>query len=153
MQLVGRIITHAFLLFEMSPVQISYTSLKHIFFGAVRDDELLDSFFKNIPENEANIIKALSNGNGNSQACMDILSEFRVFGLPTSENIISLCKRTAHVCMVQSPCFKDSAEGMEHLQSSSNISGVNVLKKPISFPIACTFSKEILFCNISKSIL
>ena len=44
---------------------------------------------------------------------MDILSEFRVFGIPTSENIISLCKRAVHIFMVQSRCFQFQAMGKE----------------------------------------
>ena len=110
--LLGKIITHAFLLFEMFPVNISKVSLKQIFFGKVGEEELLESFYNHLPERETYLIKSFV-ANSRTQPIMDILSEFRIFNKPTSENILQLCKKAAHIALIQSPYFQFESFGKQ----------------------------------------
>lgn len=48
-----------------------------------------------------------------TQAVIDIFSEYRIFNKPTTENISLLCKRAAHVALIQHPCYQLQVLGKE----------------------------------------
>ena len=106
LELIGKIAQHAFLLFEIFPSQFSRASLKYYLFDKNLDNkELLDSFFKYLPEKESDFLQNFDSCS-DKQACVDILSEFRIFDPPKTENINDLCLKGAHIAIIQKPCFQ-----------------------------------------------
>eukprot|EP00111_Clytia_hemisphaerica_P001514 TCONS_00004350-protein len=106
-EVIGRIITHSFILFQMFPIMLSRATMKYYLFGTVNTTELLESFFNFLPEREE---ITLSNFNEKSAShtttATRILSEFNIFESPKEANLTRLCQEAAHVALVQAPCFQ-----------------------------------------------
>ena len=111
-EIIGKIITHAFLLYDMFPTSISHASLKYHLFGTINDNDLLTSFYNHLPEKEAELLQKFNDMS--CQAAIDIFAECQIFEKPTEKNIKILCIEAAKVCLIQKPCFQmmQLAQGM-----------------------------------------
>ena len=104
LEVIGRIINHAFLQFSVFPLQLSKTTLMNILFNDIGDKELLSSFFNFITPMEAEIISQYTKGKeSNCQALIDILHGCKVFDKPTPQNAMELCLKAANIVLVKRP--------------------------------------------------
>ena len=123
LDLIGRIITHAYLLFEMFPFQISHAALKYYLFGDVSDKELFTGFLKHLPERESECLEHFNvHSQDARQACIDVLTEFRIFEAPHEDNIKTLCIKAGRIALIQTPCFnlQKLVTGMEFFKNISS---------------------------------
>jgi len=104
--IIGKIIEHAFILFGIFPRVISYASLKFYFYNQLNEEELLASFYKFLPEREGNLFEHFDASPETVRACMDVLTEYRIYALPTTNNIRERNLKAARISMIQSPCFQ-----------------------------------------------
>ena len=115
LNILGEIIHHAFVLYEVFPVQLCKSTLKHYLHQDVSGEELSESFLSFITPTERDLIKNLQEkSSGNKQAIQDILQEYSVFEIPNSENIMSLVEKAANVALIKQPCYnmQKIVEGM-----------------------------------------
>ena len=119
---IGQIITHAYVLFGLFPVELSKNVLKYFLFEDVDESEL-NSFLNYLPEREEEIIRSFSKRfNNNVHAIVDILSESRVYSIPTPENVTSLCVKAARMSLITIPTYamKCLLRGMGEFWSGIN---------------------------------
>ena len=107
LQIIGKIITHAFVCYNVFPIKLCKSSLKHALFSSVSNDELLKSYFNYLPFRESNKILEFSRGTNvhQYQPIVDILSEHKIFTKPNPANIMQLCITAANVCLIRLPMF------------------------------------------------
>ena len=107
LETIGQIITHAYVLFELFPIELSKTALKYFLFEDVDESELFNSFLNYLPEREEEIIRSFSrSSNNNVQGIVDIQSEYReyrVYSIPTPDNVTSLCVKAARMSLIKIP--------------------------------------------------
>ena len=123
LETIGQIITHAYVLFELFPIELSKTALKYFLFEDVDEIELFNSFLNHLPECEEEIIRSFSrSSNNNVQAIVDILSDCRVYSIPTPKNVTSLCVKAARVNLIKIPAYamKCLLRGMGEFWSGTN---------------------------------
>ena len=105
LEIIGKVITHAFIQHNLFPVELSKASLKHYIFVTASEEELLSSVLKFLTSYEANIItKFRESRTLEDQPILDILNEYSIFHQPTPFNIMSLAK-TVKIVLVKLPCF------------------------------------------------
>ena len=116
-EIIGKIITHSFILYDMFPTQISRASLIYYLFGTIDENDLVNSFYNHLPEKEAEMLQKFNHSS--SQAATDIFAEFQIFEMPTEGNIKRLCREAGEVCLIQRPCFQmmQLAKGLEFFKS------------------------------------
>ena len=117
LEIIGKIITHAFLTHGLFPVQICSCTLKYYLFNSISEDDIIASFLKFLPLKESDmIINFKSNYNGNAQPILDILSDYSIFSTPTKENINQLSIKAGKAALIRSPCFamQSLIKGMGH---------------------------------------
>ena len=101
---IGKIITHAFILYGVFPIQLCKASLLKYLCGTVDDDILTRSFLEYLPPQEEELLSNFSEST-DSQAVIDIFSEFGILNLPTVENLPELIKKAAKMALIKQPCF------------------------------------------------
>ena len=106
----GQIITHAFIAFNIFPIQFSKASLYYLLFNKVDDDVLLDSFKEFLPVNEGITLTKAMNANETEfesvkDEVIDILSDYQITKMPATANIREVVKDAASYALVQSPQF------------------------------------------------
>ena len=97
LEIIGKIITHAFIQYGIFPVKLCKSSLKKVLLGNVSDEELLQSFMQFLPSRKAGLVETFFEII--IQPIIDILSEYGVFEFPTSDNV--LMKKAAKVALVR----------------------------------------------------
>ena len=105
---VGKAITHAFIMCNISVFEICKTSIKHCFFGDdICKTELVASFIAFIIPKEASIIRRLRSEilNEDEDAIRDILTEYSVFTKSTFLNVGTLLGKAAKVALIKGPHF------------------------------------------------
>ena len=105
---VGKAITHAFIMCNISTFEICKISIKHCFCGGdIYKTELVTSFITFIIPKEASIIQRLRSGilNEDEDAIRDILAEYSVFTKPTFSNVDTLLEKAAKVALIKGPHF------------------------------------------------
>ena len=106
LEVVGKIITHAYILYNVFPVEICQSSIKYYILGTVRDEELLKSFMQFLPSMEAEYIyKYRNNEWQDTQPILDILSDYSIFTKPTCTNVLDLMTKAAKTALIKLPCF------------------------------------------------
>ena len=123
LETIRQIITHAYVLFELFPIELSKTALKYFLFEDVDECELFNSFLNCLPEREEEIIRSfLRSSNNDVQAIVGILSEYRVYSIPTPENVTSLCVKAARMSLIKIPAYamKCLLRGMGEFWSGTN---------------------------------
>ena len=115
LNILGKVMTHAFILFDVFPVALCKASMKKVIFGEVSNSELLASFMQFIPPREVDIVHQYKDGSiKNAQPIIDILSEYSIFNRLTPDNIMPLMEKAARVALIRKPFFsvKILVEGM-----------------------------------------
>lgn len=103
---LGKIITHAYICFNVFPTGLCKTAFKKGLNIEVRDEDFLASFLHFIHPKEAEIVHKCSKGTlGNVQPIMDILFEYSIFTKPTKENIMDLMAKAAKIALLNKPCY------------------------------------------------
>ena len=106
LEIIGKVITHAFIQHNLFPVELSKASLKHYIFGTASEEELLSSFLKFLTSSEVNIItKFRESKTLEDQPILGILNEYSMFHQPTPSNIMSLLAKAVKIALVKLPCF------------------------------------------------
>ena len=108
----GKIVTHAFIQHRLLPLQLAKASLEYALYENSEDSELISTFLMFLPKTESAFIEKFEQAN--AQPVLDILTEYKIFEQPTSENITRLCKKAANVALIRLPCFglKSIVKGM-----------------------------------------
>jgi len=101
--ILGKIITHAFLILDIFPVQLSKASFLYTLFGACEDEVLFQTFLGFLPEKDCNRITNFDNCSINQVSC--ILNEYKIFAVPNKGNIRKLCIDAANIALVKQPFF------------------------------------------------
>jgi hypothetical protein len=104
--ILGRIITHQFLLCGTFPIQLARASFEEIVTGSAGNDHdcLMQSFLSLLPPGEEQILaNALSGRKFDQNEVVDILSEFEVRVLPTPSNITSTIIQVAKAELIHKP--------------------------------------------------
>ncbi|XP_066913460.1 uncharacterized protein [Clytia hemisphaerica] len=115
LEVIGKVITHAYLLHGLYPFKIAHCAMKFELFGNLDDEDLVRSFLNYLPANERKTINDFADGKVDSvQSIINILSEARCFQKPTSENIFRLCREAANRLLIKQPffAFKTMVESM-----------------------------------------
>lgn len=107
LEIVGKIITHAFLLYNIFPLQLSKCALKFNLYESVADDDLVDGFMQYLPSEESEMLTRFKNSQApaSTQPIFDILSDYSIFTVPTKSNIIDLCKQSGKIALIKNPRF------------------------------------------------
>ena len=106
LEIIGKVITQAFIQHNLFPVELSKASLKHYIFGTASEEELLSSFLKFLTSYEAYIItKFRESKTLEDQPILDILNEYSMFHHPTPSNIMALLAKAAKIVLVKLLCF------------------------------------------------
>ena len=105
LEVIGRIITHAFIQYSIFPLSICKSALKNALFHNVNKDDLFYSFLKFTTSAEAELINNFPKYTGTEkvQGVIDILHEYNVFEKPKQENIRQLCIKAANVALIRRP--------------------------------------------------
>ena len=116
-EIFGKILTHAFVCFDIFPVGLSKSALNIALRNDVSDEELLGSFMQFIQPKEADIVNRFIKGvfeEKDCQAISDILFEYSIFTKPKQDNVLDLMKKAAKVALINSPCYlmQKISEGM-----------------------------------------
>ena len=121
LEIIGKVITHAFVSCNIFPVCFSKVSLKHYLFGEVPDAELLEDFNQYLPPAERQLTKKPCVIK-NQQALMDIFSEYSIFQKPSYDNIESLLLKSAKIALLRLPCFSIQSiiKGMGNFRKKMN---------------------------------
>lgn len=110
LNVVGSIITHAFIQLNIFPTEVCKASLNHYLFDSVSDNSLISSFLNFISIRESQVVKSLSEGQScKIQPIIDILSEYGIFDQPSAGNINSLILKAAKSALIRLPCFSFQA--------------------------------------------
>ena len=113
--LIGKIITHSYVLFGIYPTKISPTVVKYHLFNVRDHDDLVQSFLSYLPFRESETIELFANGVTNEvQPLIDIFSESKIFRNPTRSNVYELCKEAANTLLEKQSFFamKNLISGM-----------------------------------------
>lgn len=105
LEIIGKIITHAYVTQAIFPLQICSLALKYYLFGDVVKMKYYQVFFNFLPRNETELIKVFIRNEGDVQPISDILTEYSIFTLPTKENIKGLCVRAGRAALIRKPCY------------------------------------------------
>ena len=104
LELIGNIITYAFLVYNLFPVKISISALKKEMFSVqVSHEELLQAYLHYLPNRERETVEKFATGHGDAQPIMDILMDSRIYTKPTKDNIYELCIRAAEMILIRYP--------------------------------------------------
>ena len=114
-EIIGKIINHAFIQYNIFPPLISKTTLKYHIFGEATDEDLLNSFLKFVSPNDAENINCLKkNKIQEKQPLYDIFFDYGIHAEPTATKIDSLCVKAAKEALIKNGyfTFKCIAKGM-----------------------------------------
>ena len=119
LEIVGKIITHAFILYGVFPLQLCKSSVKYNLFGTVDKEDIVESFLQFVPTKEAEMLKNLQlygKEPEDPQALSDIWTDLSVTSKPTKENITGLIYQAGKEALVRRPHFslQSVARGMGH---------------------------------------
>ena len=85
----------------MIPSRLSRSCFKYYLFEAISDEELITSFFHFVTPLEAERIKAFTSND--TQSIMDILFEYSIFEIPTTENVMKFVLKAAKMAIIRQP--------------------------------------------------
>ena len=86
----------------MIPSRLSQSYFKYYLFEKISDEELITSFFNFVTPLEAERIKNFTSND--TQSIMDILFEYSIFEISTTENVMKLVLKAAKMAIRQ-PCY------------------------------------------------
>ena len=106
LEIIGKIITHAFITHGVFPIQLCKSAIKKVLIGDVSDEELLKSFMLFLPTKEEELVCHFAReANKPVQPVMDILTEYGIFENPTPANVFELFTKAAKIALIRFPCF------------------------------------------------
>eukprot|EP00111_Clytia_hemisphaerica_P012955 TCONS_00038057-protein len=105
LELFGKIVTHAFINYQIFPIKLCKASLKYFMFGSLNNNDLVTSYHKYLHSFESDLIKNFPN-NSDLQPIIDILSSADLFVKPSKENIANLIVEAANVMLIRRPSFE-----------------------------------------------
>ena len=88
LEIVCKIIHQGYIQYGMIPSRLSRSCFKYYLFETISDEELITSFFNFVTPLEAERIKNFTSND--TQSIMDILFEYSIFEIPTTENVMKL---------------------------------------------------------------
>ena len=104
--LIRRIITHAYIMYGVFPLQISLATLLYYLYGEEDGAEIRKGFLRFLPANEADIIKNFDSGDDSDHAAIsDIFVELNIFSQVTKQNIDKLILKAGKTALLRNPCF------------------------------------------------
>ena len=111
LNLIGKIITHAFISFRVFPLTMCKATLKHFLGFKPSNAELKSCFLSYLPDAER---KLFEGDTINQQGIIDILSESSVYDLPTRKNLDEIVVKAAKTSLIKKPAWSFQAiiEGM-----------------------------------------
>ena len=116
---IGRILTHQFILCGVFPVKLSQTSMQYTILGTATDQCKIESFLGLLPPRERNCLSRALAGVGPfpTEEIIDLLDDYNVRQLPTTDNIRSIILFVATAEFVTKPflCLTSMREGMGSL--------------------------------------
>ena len=105
LEIIGEIITHAFITHGIFPVQICKSSLLNVLYGESNREVLLASILNFLPDKGAAIIRKTCGESVNLQAITDVLNENHIFAQPNANNVYDLCCSAAKMTLIMLPNF------------------------------------------------
>ena len=103
---IGKIIYHGYILYDVFPIELSKISLKYALFEQCEKSELITSFLHFITPVEEKTIKSFLEGSfHDKQPILDIFSDYAVFTLPSRENLSDLLEKASRIALIRSPFF------------------------------------------------
>ena len=117
LELVGKIITHAFILYGVFPLQLCKCSIKYNLFGTVDKEDVIESFLQFVPTKESEMLrdfKLYGKEPEDSQALSDIWTDLSVTRKPSKDNITDLIYQAGKEALIRKPHFslQSVARGM-----------------------------------------
>ena len=113
---LGRILTHQYLLTSTFPVQLSEAAMQQAVVGTVTNECLISSFMLLLPENEREILQCALNAEESfpTYEMIEILSDYGVQKCPTKENVKEILIQVSTTELVAKPflCLNKPQEGM-----------------------------------------
>ena len=97
------------------PLELSKCALKYGLFDVSETQDVIDGFMQVLPTREAEIVADFKNGlTTNPQPIQDILSDSRIFALPTQSNIDELILQAGKITLIRNPyhAMKSIVRGM-----------------------------------------
>ena len=102
LEIVGKIIHHGYIHYGMIPSRLSRSCFKYYLFETI-SEELITSFFNFVTPLEAERIKNFTSND--TQSIMDILFEYSIFEIPTTENVKKLVLKAAKMAIIRQSCY------------------------------------------------
>ena len=131
LKLIGEIITHGFILFDIFPLGICKLSLKHYLYNHKESDEdMYQSFLSFITPTERELISQFATKDGEDpQPLVDIFSEYSIFASPTSHNVRGMVIKAANIALIRQPCFAMQllVQGMGSFWNKTNVNQIDAL--------------------------
>ena len=117
LELIGKIVTHAFFCYNIFPQQLSKCALVYNIFGSIDDGSLIKSFLRFLTPKEAALFHDLprvANSEPLIQPIMDVLFDFNIFSRPSKENLNDVLAKAGKTALVKNPLFsmKSIIKGM-----------------------------------------
>ena len=136
--LLGKIITHQFLLCGTIPIQLARACFQEIVTGAVESDDkcLIESFLSMLPSNQEEVIaKALGGHSFQRNEIIEVLSEYDVHVLPSSSNILQTILQVAKAEFLHKPyiALKKIQESMPYFWNDVSTEHIQAMYQ-LSFP-------------------
>ena len=131
LKLIGEIITHGFILFDIFPLALCKLSLKHYLYNHEESDEdMYQSFLSFITPIERELISRFAHKDGeDAQPLIDIFTEYSIFTRPTSQNVRSIVIKAANIALIRQPCFAMQllVQGMGSFWNKTNVNQMDSL--------------------------
>ena len=107
LELIGKIINHAFVCYNIFPHQLSKCSLSFNLFSCIEDDTLIQSFLQFLLPNEAKLFKDFSTDESvkDVQPLVDILFDYDVYDHPSREKMPTILINAGKAALIKSPMF------------------------------------------------
>jgi len=146
LELIGSIIHHAFIQYNIFPLQLSKASLKKVLFDSTKKEDLMKSFLNFVTSSEAEYIKNFIDGREiKEQALVDVLYSYNIYQKPTKDNVIDLVLRASHTALIKRPYlqFIQISNGMGSFWKRIDASMIDSLYS-LCTPTADSLIKQLL---------
>ena len=138
LEIIGKIIHHAFVLYDIFPMQLSKAAFQYYLFDNVDKNDLVESFLGFITPTEREMIENFGKDSvRHKQAVMDILSDYSIFENPTDDNLTRLLEMAANIALIRQPCYP-----MRII-----VSGMGPFWKNLE----CAMIQSLYFCNMASA--
>ena len=103
LEIVGKIIHHGHIQYGTISSRLSPSCFKYYLLETISDEELITSYFNFVTPLEAERTKNFTSND--TQSIMDMLFEYSIFEITTTENIMKLVLKATKMAIIRQPCY------------------------------------------------